>query len=99
TMLEVLRIMQREGRPASSFYDEYESWPQVLVNVKIAKRDGWNEREVVIWALSDAESKLRGRGRLNVRPSGTQPMLRIMVEADDQELRDAVSEEDRKSTR
>ena len=93
TMLEVLRIMQREGRPASSFYEEYESWPQMLVNVRIAKRDGWNEKQNVVAALNQAERKLEGRGRLNVRPSGTQPMLRIMVEADDQELRDSVTED------
>lgn len=93
TMLEVLRIMQRERRPASSFYEEYESWPQMLVNVRIAKRDGWNEKQNVVAALNQAERKLEGRGRLNVRPSGTQPMLRIMVEADDQELRDSVTED------
>jgi phosphoglucosamine mutase len=90
TMLEVLRILKREGRPSSSFYEEYEPWPQMLINVKIAQREGWNEKESVAAALYRAEQELVGRGRLSVRPSGTQPMLRVMVEADDQTLRDSV---------
>jgi phosphoglucosamine mutase len=92
TMLELLRVLLREGRRASSFYDEYEAWPQLLVNVRIGKRDGWNEEPEVAAALASAASALEGRGRLNVRPSGTQPMLRVMVEADDYALRDEVAD-------
>jgi phosphoglucosamine mutase len=93
TMLELLRVLRREERAASSFYDDYEPWPQVLVNVKIREREGWNEQPLVAEALLGAEERLGGRGRLVVRPSGTQPMLRVMVEAEEVGLRDRVTEE------
>ncbi len=91
TMLELLRVLKAEGRPASAFYDDYEPWPQLLVNIEVDDRTTWNKGSAVIEALESAETALFGRGRLNVRPSGTQPMLRIMVEADAYDLRDEVA--------
>jgi len=91
TALEFLRVLRREGRPASSFFDDYAAWPQVLLNITVAQREGWDQVPGVPEAIAEAESRLQGRGRLNVRPSGTQPMLRVMVEADDEALRDTVA--------
>jgi phosphoglucosamine mutase len=92
TMLELLRTLKREGRPASAFYDDYESWPQLLVNVSVEKRDGWETTPAVAEALAYAEEKLKGHGRVSVRASGTQPMIRVMVEADEYGLRDSTAE-------
>ncbi len=92
TMLEFLRVLKREGRPASSFYDDFAAWPQLLVNLQIGDRNDWEAKPGVAEALGEAEAALAGRGRLNVRASGTQPMLRIMVEADEASLRDRVAE-------
>lgn len=91
TMLELLRVLKLEDRPTSSFYDEYEPWPQVLVNVEVADRATWNQGVRVSEVLGASEKALEGRGRLNVRASGTQPMIRIMVEADEYDLRDKVA--------
>ncbi|HVL40290.1 MAG TPA: phosphoglucosamine mutase [Fimbriimonadaceae bacterium] len=91
TMLEVLRVLKREGRAASSFYREFENWPQLLVNIGVQSRDGWDQGPLVSRALQLAEAKLLGRGRLVARASGTQPMVRIMVEADEAGLRDEVA--------
>lgn len=92
TMLELLRVIRREGRPASAFYDDYEPWPQVLINVTVASKDTWDDGPRVNEALDGAFRALDGRGRINVRASGTQPMIRVMVEADDWTLRDQVAE-------
>ncbi len=92
TMLEVLRVLKQSGRAASSFVDDYEPWPQVLINVEVADRATWGEPVAVQEALAAAESSLSGRGRVNVRASGTQPMIRVMVEADEYGLRDQVAE-------
>jgi phosphoglucosamine mutase len=92
TMLELLRTLRREARPTSAFYDDYESWPQLLVNVSINERDGWDLKPRVREALDQAERDLQGKGRLVVRPSGTQPMIRVMVEASEYPLRDRVAE-------
>jgi len=92
TALELFGTLRSAGRPASAFYDDYSPWPQLLVNVSVQKRDGWESAPKVAAALASAEEKLAGRGRVNVRPSGTQPMIRVMVEADDYGLRDEVAE-------
>jgi phosphoglucosamine mutase len=90
TMLELLRVLKTEGRPASSYYEEYQPWPQLLVNLEVNDRNTWNHGEGVKAALETGAASLEGHGRINVRPSGTQPMIRVMVEADSYELRDRV---------
>lgn len=91
TMLELFRVFRVDGRPASAWYDAYNPWPQLLVNVQVADVGSWQAADGVADALAQASSALDGRGRLNVRASGTQPMIRVMVEADCYELRDAVA--------
>ena len=76
---------------ASSWYDEFENWPQVLINVTVREREGWETHPNVSQALQAAADQLGNRGRVNVRPSGTQPMIRVMVEADGYDLRDEVA--------
>ncbi len=92
TMLELLRVLRREGRPASAFYEDYTSWPQVLINVAVARRDGWEDAQAVRAAMVRGEALLDGRGRIVVRASGTQPMIRVMVEADAYAIRDEVAD-------
>ncbi|MBS1723055.1 MAG: phosphoglucosamine mutase [Armatimonadetes bacterium] len=91
TALQVVRVLKREGRRASDFFGDYESWPQLLVNVSVKEKDGWESRPKVSQSIASGQEALQSHGRLNVRPSGTQPMLRVMVEADNYELRDRVS--------
>ncbi|MBC8065240.1 MAG: phosphoglucosamine mutase [Chlorobia bacterium] len=91
TMLEVLRVLKQSGAKSSSFVEAYESWPQILINVEVADRATWGESRAVKDALGAGESELATRGRLNVRASGTQPMIRVMVEADNYEFRDRVA--------
>ncbi len=91
TMLEVLRVIVESGRDAASIYEDYESWPQILVNMEVADRSTWNDGELVQTALEQATKDLVGHGRINVRASGTQPIVRVMVEADTYDLRDLVA--------
>lgn len=90
TMLELFRVLKIEGRPASSFYDDYEPWPQVMINVGVESTAGWQEK--VAPEIAQGEAELVGRGRIVVRPSGTQPVIRVMVEADEYALRDQVAD-------
>jgi phosphoglucosamine mutase len=91
TCLELLRVFKESGRDASSYYDAYEPWPQLLVNMEVADRSTWNDGELVLSALENASKDLAGHGRINVRASGTQPIVRVMVEADSYDLRDLVA--------
>jgi phosphoglucosamine mutase len=90
TMLQTLRVLKRSGRRSNELFDDFANWPQLLINVAVEKKDGWET--LLADDLSSAESRLNGRGRVNVRPSGTQPMIRVMVEADDEALRDEIAD-------
>jgi len=89
-MLELLRVIKVEGRPSSSFYDDYEPWPQIMINLAVDSTAGWSDK--VKAELEEGEGELQGHGRMVVRPSGTQPVIRVMVEADSYELRDQVAD-------
>lgn len=88
TMLELLRVLKREERKASSFYDDFENWPQTLVNMNVSDLSTWSNGAGVQEAIAAAEETVKGRGRVNIRPSGTQPIVRVMVEAETAEVRD-----------
>lgn len=92
TALELLRVLVLSGKRASELFDSYEAWPQVLVNVTVTSKEALAHAERFPKVLADAEDRLGENGRINVRPSGTQPMLRVMVEANDAALRDAITE-------
>ena len=89
TALELIRAIKLSGRTACSHFDAYESWPQLLVNIEIRDREALKSSDSVSGAIQQAEAMVGERGRVNVRPSGTQPMVRVMVEADEVALRDA----------
>ncbi len=92
TALQLLRVLVREQRPASAYYDDYQPWPQVLVNVGLQTRGRWSDGPLVSAAVRSGETTLGSTGRLVVRASGTQPMVRVMVEAEDLSLRDLVAD-------
>ncbi|MBI1755660.1 MAG: phosphoglucosamine mutase [Fimbriimonas ginsengisoli] len=92
TMLEFLGVLRQAGCPASTFIDAYGAWPQLLVNVHVSALAGWDQGRAVCAALEEGRAALGTGGRLVVRASGTQPMVRVMVEARDGALRDEVAQ-------
>ena len=80
TALEVIALMTRTGRPASSLADAVDLWPQEQRAIPVVDRDAAGRDVVVRAAVEDAERRLNGTGRILVRPSGTEPVVRIMVE-------------------
>ncbi len=82
TALEVMHLARAEGRSIAELAAEVERWPQVLLNVRVARRTEWQEVPAFREEYERARSTLeREGGRVNVRPSGTEPVLRILVEA------------------
>lgn len=84
TALQVLAVMLKTGKKLSELAAEMQEFPQLLINVPIARRDGWDRVPEIQTAIQDVESTLGERGRVVVRPSGTENLLRIMVEGPDQ---------------
>ena len=80
--LQVLACVKRSGRTVSEVCNRFEPVPQVLKNVRI-KAGQPLEDAAVRQAIADAESELAKGGRLLIRPSGTEPLIRVMAEGDD----------------
>jgi len=92
TLLQVLHVMHSTGKPLSELADQVLELPQILVNVPVRTKDGWNSIPEIQSVISDAERALAGRGRLVVRPSGTESLIRVMAEGQDEsEINELVS--------
>ena len=63
-------------------------FPQTMINVRLSKKVDISDNETVNKAVEAAELELAGRGRVLLRPSGTEPLIRVMVEGEDQVLVD-----------
>ncbi|HET7678155.1 MAG TPA: phosphoglucosamine mutase [Candidatus Limnocylindrales bacterium] len=85
TALEVLAIMARSGRPLSELAARVPLYPQQQRAVPVRHKEQWDADARLAAAVADAERELDGRGRIIVRPSGTEAALRIMVEGEDAE--------------
>ena len=70
-------------------------WPQVLINVKVdnAKKNMWNKNENIVSFIEKKEKEMGNEGRVLVRTSGTEPIVRVMVEGKNADLVKATAEE------
>ena len=83
--LQLLAVVQKRSQPVSQVCHRFDALPQVLKNVRY-KSGKPLENAKVRTAIRDAEKRLNGHGRLIVRPSGTEPVIRVMGEGDDKGL-------------
>ncbi|VCU71409.1 Phosphoglucosamine mutase [Pigmentiphaga humi] len=90
--LQILAAVQREGRPLAELMDGLTLYPQKLVNVPLTPGVDWHDHAGLARAREDVERELQGRGRVLIRASGTEPKLRLMVEASDERQVDACLE-------
>ena len=78
--LQILAYVQQSGEQLASLRAGMTRYPQVLVNVPLSHREALNDNEEVAKAVADAEAELGDSGRVLLRPSGTEPVVRVMVE-------------------
>ena len=81
--LQILACVKRSGKTVSEVCRRFEAVPQLLRNVRFAGGKPLEDKHVK-QAISEAEHELESRGRLVIRPSGTEPLIRVMAEGDDQ---------------
>jgi phosphoglucosamine mutase len=84
TALQVLSVMARTGRTLADLAAVMTRLPQVLVNVRVADKAA--ALAAAAGAVAEAEAALGDAGRVLVRPSGTEPLVRVMVEAESEDL-------------
>jgi phosphoglucosamine mutase len=91
--LQVLAAVRASGKSLEALASGFNPLPQVLVNVRIKKGFDLSAHPTIAEACRRVESELEGRGRLLLRPSGTEPVIRVMVEGDDTVAIDALADE------
>ena len=84
--LQVIRAIADSGKPLADLKLGMSKFPQTMINVRLAKKVDITENNAINAAVAEAEQKLAGRGRVLLRPSGTEPLIRVMAEGDDQAL-------------
>ncbi|MBE3570801.1 MAG: phosphoglucosamine mutase [Bacillales bacterium] len=85
TGLQLVNIMKLTKKPLSELAAEMKKFPQKLVNVRVTDKHKVLENEKVKRAIQEAEEEMNGNGRILVRPSGTEPLVRVMAEAPTEE--------------
>jgi len=83
--LQVLQAMRESGTSLADLTQDLVMYPQVLLNVAVPRGFQWEKYDGIRKAQSEAERTLNGKGRVLLRPSGTEPVLRVMVEGEPRE--------------
>jgi phosphoglucosamine mutase len=91
--LQVLQAVMRQGRSLEALLEDVVLFPQVLLNVRLAPGSDWSGSSHVIAARSEVDRRLAGQGRVLLRASGTEPVVRVMVEASDESLARSCAEQ------
>lgn len=79
--VQLLNVMKQTGKKLSELADEVTIYPQLLVNIKVSQKDTAMDIPEIKAIVEKMEEEMAGQGRILVRPSGTEPLLRVMAEA------------------
>ena len=90
--LQVLSAARRQNKSLAQLTHDLVLMPQALVNATVERGFEWRSHTALVAAVSDAERELNGSGRVLIRPSGTEPVLRVMVEASEAEIAEAMAQ-------
>jgi len=95
TALQLLQVMQEKKQPLSKLASAMTTYPQVLMNAKVSnqKKMAYLDDEVIAAEIKKLEEKMAGEGRVLIRPSGTEPLVRVMLEGKDLELIQSLAKE------
>ncbi|WP_075983417.1 phosphoglucosamine mutase [Bacillus massilinigeriensis] len=86
TGLQLVNIMKMTKKPLSELANEMKKYPQKLVNIRVTDKYHVTDNEKVKEIIQQVEAEMNGNGRILVRPSGTEPLVRVMAEASTEEL-------------
>ncbi len=88
TSLQVLNVMSKEGKKLSELANVMKKYPQVMINVNVSKegKENYKTNENIKRKIAEVNKKMNGEGRVVVRPSGTENLIRVMLEGKDEKI-------------
>jgi phosphoglucosamine mutase len=89
--LQVLKAVRRQAQSLVELTRDLHLLPQALVNARVERGFDWQKHAALVKAVDEVERELNGAGRVLIRPSGTEPVLRVMVEAGEVEIAEAMA--------
>ena len=92
TALQVMQIMAKTHKTLINLSSNMQKYPQILINVKDVEKDKLNANQVIQEAIISAEKELAGIGRVLIRASGTESLVRVMVEANELQTAQKIAE-------
>ena len=92
--IQLVAAIKESGKKLSELVEDIKLWPQKLVNTVVSKekKQTWTENKELIDFIKQKEKEIEGKGRILVRASGTEPLIRVMVEGETQETVDTYIE-------
>lgn len=95
TSVKLVEAIRDSGKALDELVKEIVDWPQLLINVKVdnSKKNLWNKNEAIVRFIEEKELGMAGLGRVLVRTSGTEPIVRVMVEGKESAVVDRVAKE------
>lgn len=88
TGLHLLLVMKKTGKSLTELLKDFKDYPQTLINVPVKDKKAWKDNKAIQEVISQVEQEMGDNGRVLVRPSGTQELLRVMAEGPDQQVTD-----------
>ncbi|ADQ15298.1 phosphoglucosamine mutase [Halanaerobium hydrogeniformans] len=86
TAVKIAEIMLKENKTLSELKSIMNYWPQILANIKVKDKDNWEENQEIKKKINEAKAEIANNGRVFVRASGTEPLIRVMLEGKDEVL-------------
>ncbi|MDX8334916.1 phosphoglucosamine mutase [Candidatus Cetobacterium colombiensis] len=95
TSVKLVEAIRDSGKSLDELVSEIVDWPQLLINVRVdnTKKNLWNKNEVIVDYIGEKEKEMAGLGRVLVRTSGTEPIVRVMVEGKEMSTVERVAKE------
>ncbi|MFW5972031.1 MAG: phosphoglucosamine mutase [Bacillota bacterium] len=93
TAIQTLSVVKRTGKKISELAEVMKTWPQILSNVEVENKESWERNVKISHIIKKAEKELGDKGRVFVRASGTESLIRVMLEGKDEKLIKKLSEE------
>ena len=95
TDCSLLQVMKETGKPLSELAKIMKKYPQSLINAKVdnSKKEHYRDFPEIVERIDALEKEFDGKGRVLIRPSGTEPLVRVMIEGEDQDVIQKKAEE------